>query len=77
MTAPPDALPPRSQRGLCHDCLTDTFGPPEAYTFANWRPSACRRSRKYHRRQAMHRLPGTTTYRDGKVVHEVPLPEDT
>ena len=71
-----DDLLPRRQRTLCRECRTDTFGPPEVYTFQNWHPSACSRSRKYHRRQAILRQPGTTTYRDGQAVRDVPLPED-
>jgi hypothetical protein len=69
-------LLPKRQRSLCRDCLTDTYGPPESYTFESWQPSTCRRSRRYHRRQAMLRQPGTTTYRSGQVVRDVPLPEE-
>jgi hypothetical protein len=69
-------LLPRKQRPLCRECQEDAYGPPESYTFDAWPAGTCRRSRRYHRRQALLRQPGTTTYRDGKAVHEVPLPED-
>jgi hypothetical protein len=69
-------LLPKKQRALCEDCRTDAYGPPEAYTYDAWPASTCRRSRKWHRRVAIARQPGTTTYRSGEVLRDVPLPED-
>jgi hypothetical protein len=69
-------LPPRRQRPFCEDCLMDTYGPPEKYVYDVWPASRCRRSRKYHRRQALARQPGTATYRAGQVIRSVPLPEE-
>jgi hypothetical protein len=51
---------PRRQRTLCRECLANVYGPPESYTFENWPASTCRRSRRWHRRQAALRQPGTT-----------------
>ena len=68
-------LLPKRQRALCRECETDTFGPPEKYTFQNWPASTCPRSRKYHRKQAAMRQSGTTTYRDGNAVRDAPAGE--
>ena len=74
-----DLLPTR-QRPLYRECQADAYGPPDKYTFESWPADTCRRSRTYHRRQAQLReflrLPGTTTYRDGKVVRGVSLPDE-
>jgi hypothetical protein len=69
-------LLPRKQRALCEDCQSDTYGAPERYTYDAWPAGRCRRSRKFHRRQALLRQPGVVVYRDGQVVRAVPLPED-
>jgi hypothetical protein len=69
-------LLPRRQRPLCEDCQADAYGPPEQYTYAAWPAARCRRSRKFHRRQAILRQPGTTTYRSGQAIHAVPWPDE-
>jgi hypothetical protein len=69
-------LLPKRQRPLCQECQANAYGSPERYTFRDWPAGTCRRSRKYHRRQALLRQPGTTTYRDGKAARDVPLPDE-
>lgn len=72
----PSDLLPKRQRPLCEECLLDKYGPPEKYTYENWPAATCRRSRKYHRRNAVLRQVGTTTYRSGQAIHSVPLPDE-
>lgn len=67
---------PRKQRPLCEDCQADAYGPPERYVYDAWPASRCRRSRKWHRKQAVLRQPGVTVYRDGEAIHDVPLPDE-